>query len=303
MARAYVAVAGLVLAMASQASAPARANDEVQVVGIIGMDRVDEGAAVAFWTPLAAGELLTGFSWFNNDGAVAFPEVRALAAPCDRPDLLDAATVVGGSALGGDSSWSHYQFEMPLSSASDGLFVILTLPPGSACTEAGYGGGAGVGYASGDGRRRCWFTAAGEPWEALSGAYRMAVTCDITADKGLRSLRIGVDSSVARPADPVVAVDLEEPASSISLQVSPNPFNPVTDVSFSLSAEGPVTLTIYDLRGRAVRSLHNGPMVVGTHHLTWNGRDDAGHDLPSGVYIARLIAGATQMTARLTLLQ
>lgn len=78
---------------------------------------------------------------------------------------------------------------------------------------------------------------------------------------------------------------------------------PQLAVSFALTAECPVTLSIYNIGGRAVRSLLDGDLAPGTHSLGWNGQDDAGRDLPSGVYIARLIAGSQQTTARLTLLQ
>ena len=145
------------------------------VTGVFGLDRVEQDAAIAFWTPLAAGEALTGFSWFNNDGTVAFPQIRAVAADCDRPELLQHATVVGSAVQGEDGAWSRYEFATPLVSTESGLYVILSLPPGSVCTRSGHGGGAGVGYTPGGGLRQCWFTAGDEPWEALTGEYKMAV--------------------------------------------------------------------------------------------------------------------------------
>ncbi len=68
----------------------------------------------------------------------------------------------------------------------------------------------------------------------------------------------------------------------------PNPFNPRTTVRFDLAREGRVELAIYDLQGRRVRTLLAGPVSAGAHEAVWQGDDDAGRDLPSGMYLARL---------------
>ncbi len=52
---------------------------------------------------------------------------------------------------------------------------------------------------------------------------------------------------------------------------SPNPFNPRTTVRFALAREARVTVNLYDLRGRRLRHLHDGPLVAGGHALTWDG--------------------------------
>ena len=69
---------------------------------------------------------------------------------------------------------------------------------------------------------------------------------------------------------------------------APNPFNPSTRVSFTLDAAGTADLSVYDLQGRRVRRLLNGPLPAGEHVLTWNGRDDAGRRAPGGFYLVRL---------------
>jgi hypothetical protein len=68
----------------------------------------------------------------------------------------------------------------------------------------------------------------------------------------------------------------------------PNPFNPTTAIPVVLERDGAVTLTIYDARGRAVRTLHDGQLVAGRHELVWDGRDASGRQTSSGVYMARL---------------
>ena len=71
----------------------------------------------------------------------------------------------------------------------------------------------------------------------------------------------------------------------------PNPFNPDTRVSFTIpngSSAGHVTLKIYDVSGRLVRTLVDEPRGVGLHTVEWNARDNHGSTVASGVYFYRL---------------
>ncbi len=84
----------------------------------------------------------------------------------------------------------------------------------------------------------------------------------------------------------------------------PNPFNPRTTISFVLPERAPLDLAIFDLQGRRLRQLVSGATDRGAHTVTWHGRDDSGVELPSGIYLARLVAGAEQpRTWKLTVLR
>jgi hypothetical protein len=84
----------------------------------------------------------------------------------------------------------------------------------------------------------------------------------------------------------------------------PNPFNPKTEIRFSLPETAAVTLTVFDLQGRQVRELGTGAqMVAGSHTLTWDGKSDAGEAVASGVYFYRLSAGEFSQTRKMTLLK
>jgi hypothetical protein len=83
----------------------------------------------------------------------------------------------------------------------------------------------------------------------------------------------------------------------------PNPFNPSTTIRFSLAQAGEAELSIYDLLGQQVATLVRGPQEAGIHTLQWDGRDDRGRELASGVYLCRLRAGAQVETHRLLLLR
>ncbi|MCP4293742.1 MAG: S8 family serine peptidase [bacterium] len=72
----------------------------------------------------------------------------------------------------------------------------------------------------------------------------------------------------------------------------PNPFNPMTKISFDLAHNGSVRLGIFNLRGHLVRHLISEEMVAGRHTVRWDGRDDGGRSVSSGVYLYRLESGA-----------
>ena len=83
----------------------------------------------------------------------------------------------------------------------------------------------------------------------------------------------------------------------------PNPFNPQTTLSFSLMEGAMVDLAVFSLRGERVRQLVSESRSAGEHSVVWNGRDQSGAALPSGVYLARFSAGGVVMTQRLVLVQ
>jgi len=70
----------------------------------------------------------------------------------------------------------------------------------------------------------------------------------------------------------------------------PNPFNPSTTIRFSLPQGGPVSLKIYNIRGQLVRTLVDGFTEAGRHQAVWNGTDEAGTKVASGVYFCRFSA-------------
>ncbi|MDO9171871.1 MAG: choice-of-anchor X domain-containing protein, partial [bacterium] len=67
-------------------------------------------------------------------------------------------------------------------------------------------------------------------------------------------------------------------------QNHPNPFNPQTEIAFTVHRAGPASLRVYDLKGGLVRSLHEGRLETGAHAMTWDGRDAGGQLSPAGVY-------------------
>jgi len=81
----------------------------------------------------------------------------------------------------------------------------------------------------------------------------------------------------------------------------PNPFNPSTTISYRVSEDTPVRITIYDLMGREVRELVNEHKSGGTYHVTWNGLTNTGSQVASGVYLYKMEAGDFVQTRKLIL--
>jgi hypothetical protein len=84
----------------------------------------------------------------------------------------------------------------------------------------------------------------------------------------------------------------------------PNPFNPVTNVQYSVPRDASVELAVYDVTGRLVRTLVSEPAhSAGRHTVRWNGRDDGGRSVAAGVYFARLVVDAESTASKMVLLK
>ena len=83
----------------------------------------------------------------------------------------------------------------------------------------------------------------------------------------------------------------------------PNPFNPSTTIAFANSQTAPVKLEIFNLKGQRVKTLVDDTLPAGNHRVTWNGKDDAGRSVSSGVYMYRLTGPDYRKTLKMMLLK
>ncbi|MFQ5708979.1 MAG: FlgD immunoglobulin-like domain containing protein [bacterium] len=83
----------------------------------------------------------------------------------------------------------------------------------------------------------------------------------------------------------------------------PNPFNPSTTIEYKVAKATNLTLDIYNLLGQKIRSLIDQPQAPGTYRVQWNGRDDQGRQVSSGIYIYRFQAGNRVFFNKMTLLK
>jgi hypothetical protein len=109
-----------------------------------------------------------------------------------------------------------------------------------------------------------------------------------TAVVGAGSFRIAVGSkeAVQQEADRLV------PKEYALENNFPNPFNPSTTIPIAVPQSGGITLKVYNLLGEEVRTLFEGPVETGRHWFTWDGRNNAGAQVASGVYLAKFTADA-----------
>jgi hypothetical protein len=112
-------------------------------------------------------------------------------------------------------------------------------------------------------------------------------------DFRIDSTEDGVDND-----DPQVA-----PLMSTLEQNYPNPFNPETSISYTLKNAGKVSLEIYNLKGQRVKTLVNKQENAGQHAVVWNGQDDKGNAVSSGVYFYKLKSGNYTSTRKMILLK
>jgi len=101
-----------------------------------------------------------------------------------------------------------------------------------------------------------------------------------------------------------VLTGIDVPAAPVELhQNYPNPFNPTTSVTYSIPQKCNVTLEIFDVSGKCVACLVDGHQEKGSHAVEWNGEDEKGNPLASGIYLYRLEAGGQTITRKMVLLR
>ncbi len=122
----------------------------------------------------------------------------------------------------------------------------------------------------------------------------------VTATKQ-RYIPAQVTAIIGSPAD----VDDEEilPESPIVYQNFPNPFNSSTTIEFDLSERSRVDLKIYDIRGRLVKNLASKEFPAGLNQLLWDGKNDAGRNITSGIYFYKFTSGPTVSIRQMTIIK
>jgi len=109
-------------------------------------------------------------------------------------------------------------------------------------------------------------------------------------------LAVGIAASVE---DDELAVPNEFTLS----QNYPNPFNPLTHIQFEMRAPAQVTLDVFDLLGRHVRTLFEGRVESGISTITWDARANNGEEVASGIYFYRLVSSQNEQTRKMILLK
>jgi flagellar hook capping protein FlgD len=126
---------------------------------------------------------------------------------------------------------------------------------------------------------------------------------------GLETGALQIDNANAASWD-AAAVPVDVSVGSVSISASPiaapsvyaarpNPFTGTTEIPFALPSTGRVSLRVYDVAGRLMRTLVDGSRPAGVGRATWDGKDSAGRDLSGGVYFVKLSAAGVERTLRI----
>ena len=97
--------------------------------------------------------------------------------------------------------------------------------------------------------------------------------------------------------------DIFDNTKQIEARNYPNPFNPTTTIDFSIQLDSEVELTIYNIKGQKVKQLVSDQLSVGQHTVIWNGTDNNGKSVSSGIYFYKLKTGNYEKTKRMVLLK
>jgi hypothetical protein len=137
------------------------------------------------------------------------------------------------------------------------------------------------------------------PFKVVYLSYGFQAQATAASRKTLMSRALqwlGVTALVDVP-DPGGAI----PCAALAPRAKPNPFGSATRISFVVAGPLPVSVAVYDVSGRRLRTLWDGPSVPGARSLVWDGRDERGSRAASGVYLARVRVGGEQRTLKLVL--
>ena len=147
---------------------------------------------------------------------------------------------------------------------------------------------------------RDFYAALGKDWLTEGQTISIAAMTETPQDDW------GVDLTTGATFDIVTAVESKEytiPNKYTLDQNYPNPFNPSTLINYSIPENGNIKLVIYNMLGQKVKTLINTNASAGTYSASWNGRNDAGQLVTSGIYIYQLEAGLTKMSKKMMLLK
>jgi flagellar hook assembly protein FlgD len=92
------------------------------------------------------------------------------------------------------------------------------------------------------------------------------------------------------------------PSEFVLKQNYPNPFNPTTTIQYDLPEDGQLLITIYNILGQQVKTIHDGFQLAGSYTVQWDGRNEAGQPATSGIYFYRIQSGRLVQTRKMMLL-
>ncbi len=128
---------------------------------------------------------------------------------------------------------------------------------------------------------------------------------DITLVQGFSSISMKDIDHARIDGSAKIIVQRHLPQNMVLHAAVPNPFNPATEIKYSIPEAAAIDMSVYDLMGRKVKTIVSGEKNAGNHTAIWNGTDHNGAEMPTGVYFYRIVNNATgeSMTKSMVLLK
>jgi len=148
----------------------------------------------------------------------------------------------------------------------------------------------------------------------VAGGGQELVSLNISSlglEEGTYVVNVVINNTAGDPITVPVTVVVGDSTSDVPEQMSyftlgqnyPNPFNPNTTIEFSLAKPGLVQVSIFNLNGRLVKTLHGGELAAGRHCLVWDGTDNSGRGVASGTFFYRLKSEEGTLTRKMVLMK
>ena len=248
----------------------------------------------------------------TNEGAVALPALYN-GLYCDF-DIGDSSTNLGGTDAARNLSYMY---------ASGGTYMGIALlgAPGSAVNLTMVNNPTYVypNSAIDDGTKMKHLRglisapigATPDDWSALTSSVLNldanggmgTVAYALVIGESLLEIQNAVDAANSA-YNPFAPVTPETPIKLVRLQQNtPNPFNPQTEIKFTVPRDGHVDLAVYDLSGKRIRTLVSETVPEGERSVTWDGRNEAGQMVPSGMYFYKYMTAGETTSRKMTLLK
>lgn len=268
--------------------------------GAGGVSLVAEGM-IQFAPPQARGcvaarvdvpvdKMIVGMRWHNGTASGVLPKVLVATGNGWMPPSYSEAVTVAENVQGQDQVWCEVEFTAPVASESGTLFVIVEYPTNYSSPVDGPS--LGVGYALVDSPHPYFVTGDGESWIAVSSRCRVLLE-PVLAERAPGAIALGGPQKVSEAI----------PLQTFGLYAAPNPFNPQTTIALYLKEAAVGDLRIYDIRGRLVKELYRGSLARGENSFVWDGCDDGGRGVASGVYWVQARTADQSHTIKVLLLK
>ncbi len=255
-----------------------------------------------FRLPIPSGSFTINANSFriNLEASAAYPltvvgayigEVAATGDPYDMdPDTILPITFNGGSSsVIIPAHTTRFSDWMPIPLDPTRSYII------SLGVKGGYHTWVGMGQGT-------WYELNGESKADipnLTGMRRTSTTYALERLEVTTASRSGAEKIASMTPTGEENADFGHETRKDAIECFPNPFNMSTTIQVTLSADNQTRISIYNIAGQKVRDLLDRHLSAGRHAMIWNGTDDRGRVLSSGIYFARLQSGGTALARRM----